>query len=97
MDRREDILIWRYRKEKLRALTSYSYGTEGGVVLHAPNPWGMRLGLLRTGLVVGLLTAGVSAGAWNAGWLSPMAGLLGTLTGGLATLVSALGMLDWLS
>jgi len=84
-------------QEKLRALSAYSYGTEGGVENKAPNPWGIRLAILRAGLTLGLLVAGGSAGAWNAGWLSPLAGLLGTLAGGIATLASAWGMVDWLS
>ena len=42
-------------QEKLRALSAYSYGTEGGVENNTPNPWGMRLGILRAGLMVGLL------------------------------------------
>jgi hypothetical protein len=84
-------------QEKLRALSAYSYGTEGGVDNNTPNPWGRHLEMLRAGLVLGLLVAGVSAGAWNAGWLSPLAGLLGTLAGGIGTLASAWGMADWLS
>jgi hypothetical protein len=84
-------------QEKLRALSAYSYGTEGGVDNNTPNPWGMRLAILRAGLVLGLLVAGVSAGAWNASWLSSSAGLLGTLAGGITTLASAWGTVDWLS
>ena len=84
-------------QEKLRALSAYSYGTEGGVENNTPNPWGMRLSVLRVGWVAGLLLAGISAGAWNAGWLAPLAGLLGTLAGGLVTFVSAWGTSDWLS
>ena len=33
-------------QEKLRALSAYSYGTEGGVENNTPNPWGMRLSLI---------------------------------------------------
>jgi hypothetical protein len=84
-------------QEKLRALSAYSYGTEGGVENNTPNPWGMRLAILRAGLMLGLLVSGVSAGAWNAGWLSPLVGLLGTLAGGIATLASAWGTVDWLA
>ena len=32
---------------KLQALVSYSYGTESGVGNSSPNPWGMRLTVLR--------------------------------------------------
>jgi hypothetical protein len=84
-------------QENLRALSAYSYGTEGGVENNTPNPWGMRLAMLRAGLMVGLLVAGVSAGAWNAGWISPFIGLLGVLAGGIGTLASAWGMSDWLA
>jgi hypothetical protein len=84
-------------QEKLRTLSSYSYGTEGGVENNTPNPWGMRLAMLRAGLMVGLMVAGVSAGAWNAGWISPFIGLLGVLAGGIGTLASAWGMSDWLA
>jgi hypothetical protein len=84
-------------QQRLRALSAYSYGTEGGVENNTPNPWGMRLAMIRSGLMLGLLVAGISAGASNAGWLSPFVGLLGVLTGGIGTLTSAWGMSDWLA
>ncbi len=84
-------------QERLRALSAFSYGTEGGVENEAPNPWGMRLGLLRFGLITGMLAAGVSVGAWSAGWLSPFAGLLGLSCGGLISLACAWGNLDWMA
>jgi len=84
-------------QERLRAISAYSYGAEGGVEGGAPNPWVLRLKLLRLGLGIGLLVAGVSVGAWNAGWLSSLAGLLGLLAGGLVMLASALGMADWMA
>lgn len=34
-------------QERLRTLSAYSYGTEGGVQNNAPNPWGFQLELLR--------------------------------------------------
>jgi hypothetical protein len=40
-------------QEKLRSLSSYSYGTEGGVGNDTPNSWGMQLDFLRAGLFSG--------------------------------------------
>lgn len=84
-------------QERLRALSAYTYGTEGGVENDAPNPWGLRLSLLRFGLAVGLLVAGVGVGAWNAGWLKPLPALLAFLAGGSGMLVAALGMAEWMN
>ena len=83
-------------QERLRALSAYSYGTEGGVANNTPNPWGLRLAFFRGLLFVGMLVAGVSAGAWVAGWLPIMAGLLGVLSGGVASLAASLGVVDWM-
>lgn len=93
--------LWLFGKdaalqERLRALSAYSYGTEGGIGNDTPNPWGMRLALWRGLLVVGLLTAGISGGAWAIGWLGFFGGLLGLLSGGLMTISAALGTLEWM-
>ena len=69
-------------QEKLRALSSYSYGTEGGVENNAPNPWGMQLDMLRAMLFLGLLMAGISAGIWSAGWFNPLPEILIVIAGG---------------
>ena len=84
-------------QERLRALSAYTYGTEGGVENGAPNPWGLRLSLLRFGLLAGLLVAGVGIGAWNAGWLNSVPALLAFLAGGSGMLVAALGIADWMN
>lgn len=84
-------------QERLRSLTAYSYGTEGGVETNTPNPWAMQLQLLRSMLVVGLLLAGISAGVSSAGWSSWMTGLLGMLAGSAICLASASGVRDWLA
>src|ERR1700690_3075003 len=84
-------------QERLSALSAYSYGTEGGVENGTPNPWGMRLSLLRAFLAMGLLVAGVSGGIWSLGWLPPLLGMLGVLSGGLVCLASAWGVADWLA
>jgi hypothetical protein len=81
---------------RLRSLSAYSYGTEGGVENNAPNPWGIELGLLRFLLFLGLLVAGVSAGLWNAGWLAPLLGFIGVLAGSVMGAASSWGMRDWL-
>jgi hypothetical protein len=100
---REDngIRIWFTGKDpalqsKLQALVSYSYGTESGVGHGSPNPWGMRLTILRIFAVIGILIAGIFAGLSNAHWINLGVGIVGTLAGGILTLVSALGVLDWL-
>jgi hypothetical protein len=83
-------------QEKLRALSAYSYGTEGGVENHAPNPWGMQLDLLRALLFLGLITAGISAGIWSAGWFNPLPEILIVIAGAALCLASAWGMRNWL-
>jgi hypothetical protein len=83
-------------QERLRALSAYSYGTEGGVGNDTPNPWGLCLASFRGLLLVGMLVAGVSAGAWVAGWIPFSAGLLGVLCGGIASVAASLGVVDWM-
>lgn len=83
-------------QERLRSLSAYSYGTEGGVENNAPNPWGRELGFLRFLLATGLLVAGVSAGMWSAGWLAPLLGFIGVLAGSVMGAASSWGTRDWL-
>ena len=40
---------------KLQALVSYSYGTESGVGDLSPNPWGIRLTMLRVLVAIGII------------------------------------------
>lgn len=84
-------------QSKLQALVSYSYGTESGVDHRTPNPWGIRLIILRAFAVLGILVAGICAGLANAHWLDRVVGMVGILAGGILTIVSALGALDWMS
>jgi len=81
---------------KLRALSAYSYGTESGVGSNAPNPWGLRLGLLRGVLMFGGLIAAVSGGLIGAGWTSPGLGVIGILGGMTLAAAAGLGMLEWM-
>ena len=83
-------------QERLRSLSAYSYGTEGGVENNIPNPWGMQLTFLRSFLIMGLLVAGISGGVWSAGWLPASVGILGFLAGGVICMASAWGIRDWL-
>ncbi len=83
-------------QEKLRALSAYAYGTEGGIGNDAPNPWGLRLLLWRGLLFVGLAVASVSVGAWMVAWMDVWAGLLGLLSGGVMVIVAAFGTLEWM-
>lgn len=82
---------------RLQALVSYSYGTESGVGDSSPNPWGMRLTMLRALVAIGILVAGVFAGATTARWINLFVGILGTLAGSILTLVAAFGVLDWMN
>ena len=82
---------------KLKALVAYSYGTESGVGDSSPNPWGIRLTMLRTFAVIGILIAGVFAGLTTAHWINVVAGIIGTLAGGILTLVATFGVLDWMN
>jgi len=85
-------------QERLRALSSYSYGTESGVnETGAPNPWGIRLGILRFVIVVGSIIAVVFGGILGGGWINPYLGSLGVLGGGTLAVVGVLGMLNWMS
>jgi hypothetical protein len=82
---------------KLQALGSYSYGTESGVGDSSPNPWGMRLTMLRVLVAIGIIVAGIFAGATTAGWINLFVGIMGTLAGGILTLVATFGVLDWMN
>ncbi len=84
-------------QERLRALSAYSYGTEGGVENAAPNPWGQRLSSLRALLVAGIFLAGASGGLGAAGWLMPGFAVLGLLSGIVLFVGAVLGMRDWLA
>ncbi|HKJ39849.1 MAG TPA: type IV secretion system DNA-binding domain-containing protein [Anaerolineales bacterium] len=83
-------------QERLRTLSAYSYGTEGGVENNTPNPWGLQLTFLRSFLIVGLLIAGLSGGIWSAGWLPPYVGILGVFAGGVICIACAWGIRSWL-
>ncbi|GER79177.1 MAG: hypothetical protein DPW21_00395 [Anaerolineae bacterium] len=83
-------------QERLRKLSAYAYGTEGGVENETPNPWGRELVFLRALLFISLLVAGVSGGLWSAGWLAPLFGVIGLIAGGVLFVTSAFGLRDWL-
>ena len=84
-------------QEKLRSLSAYSYGTEGGVGNDTPNSWGMQLDFLRAGLYTGLMMAGVSGGILFAGWFNPFGVLMFVIAGITICIASALGIRDWLA
>ncbi|MBK8420314.1 type IV secretion system DNA-binding domain-containing protein [Candidatus Villigracilis saccharophilus] len=83
-------------QERLRSLSAYSYGTEGGVQNNAPNPWGFQLELLRGMLFLGMIMAGISAGIWNAGWFKPVPEILFVLAGTLISIAASWGIRNWL-
>ncbi|HMM99693.1 MAG TPA: type IV secretory system conjugative DNA transfer family protein, partial [Anaerolineales bacterium] len=83
-------------QERLRKLSAYSYGTEGGVEGETPNPWKGELLFLRALLFIGLGIAGISGGLWSAHLLSPLFGVLGLIAGGILFVASAFGLRDWL-
>ncbi|MEW6405710.1 MAG: hypothetical protein AB1649_28295, partial [Chloroflexota bacterium] len=63
-------------QERLRKLSAYSYGTEGGVEGETPNPWKGELVFLRVLLFTSLVVAGISGGLWSAGFLAPIFGVI---------------------
>lgn len=84
-------------QERLRALSAYSYGTESGVAARgAPNPWGLRLGLLRAGMGLGGMIAGAGGGLLAADLAPIPAGLLALASGGALFLSAFLGLMDWM-
>jgi hypothetical protein len=83
-------------QERLRDLSSYSYGTEGGVENNTPNSWGLQLDFLRAMFFLGILMAGISGGVWSAGWFNPMPEILIVITGGALCIASAFGVRNWL-
>ena len=83
-------------QEKLRELSSYSYGTEGGVENKTPNSWGLHLDFLRAGLFTGIITAGISGGILFAGWFNPLPISLIVVAGCAISISSAWGIRSWL-
>ena len=83
-------------QERLRKLSAYSYGTEGGVEGETPNPWKGELVFLRALLFLGVLVAGLSGGLWSAHLLAPLFGVIGMIAGGVLFVASAFGLRDWL-
>ena len=83
-------------QERLRTLSAYSYGTEGGVESNTPNPWGMQLDLLRAMLFLGIIMAGISAGIWSAGWFNPLPEILILIAGSVISIAAAWGIRNWL-
>ena len=83
-------------QEKLRELSSYSYGTEGGVENKTPNSWGLHLDFLRAGLFTGIITAGISGGILFAGWFNPLPISLIVIAGCAISISSAWGIRSWL-
>lgn len=83
-------------QERLRSLSAYSYGTEGGVENKTPNPWGVQLDFLRGMLFLGLIMSCLSGGIWSAGWFNPLPEILGMIAGGVICIASAWGIRNWL-
>jgi hypothetical protein len=83
-------------QEKLRELSSYSYGTEGGVENNTPNSWGLQLDFLRGMFFLGIIMAGISGGIWSAGWFNPLPEILVVIAGAALCIASALGVRNWL-
>ncbi len=83
-------------QERLRKLSAYSYGTEGGVEGQTPNPWKGELVFLRAVLFISLSVAGISGGLWSAHLLAPLFGVIGLIAGGVLFVASAFGLRDWL-
>lgn len=85
-------------QERLRALSAYNYGSESGVQAdEAPNPWGLRLALLRAGMFLGGLIASLGGGVLAVGLLPNLVGMLAVASGGALFLAAFLGLLEWMA
>jgi hypothetical protein len=82
---------------KLKTLVAYSPVTDVGTGNDSPNPWATRLTILRAFAALGILIAGIFAGLTTAHWIHTVAGIIGTLAGGILTLVATFGILDWMN
>jgi len=80
-------------QRRLRALSTYNYTAEGGVDDDTPNPWGWRLRLYRSMLLLGGGLAAVGGGFVALGRAWPGFGLFAA--GGMLFLGGLLGQLDW--
>jgi hypothetical protein len=84
-------------QEQLRALVSYSYGTDSGVSeKNAPNPWGIRLAFLRFVIIVGVIIAAICGGLLGGGFINPFLAAVGIVGGGTIAIVGTLGTLNWM-
>jgi hypothetical protein len=100
-DENAGLRIWLLGKDqplqqKLRTLVAYSYGTESGVNEKSPNPWGIRLGILRAVTGIGCLTAITFGALMGGGWTDPYIASVGIAAGGLLAVVGVIGLLNWI-
>lgn len=83
-------------QSKLRSLSAYNYGTSVGVDDDEPNPWALRLKILRATMIIGAGLAGITAGAAVAGWLPWPIGVVTVLAGVVFFLIGLEGWRRWL-
>lgn len=83
-------------QSELRALAAYSYGSSGGVDDDHPNLWNFRLRLNQLMAITGTLTAGTLAGGALAGWWPYPAAILGTMAGGILTVIAGVNASQWM-
>ena len=83
-------------QDRLRALSAYNYGAETGVDDDTPNPWSLRLSLLRSLLGFGAVVAAISGAAIGPGWVSAGVGGIGAVSGLLIFLAAYLGIRNWM-
>lgn len=83
-------------QNKIRVLSSYSYGTTGGVKDEAPNPWNIKLSLLRVVIMAGAAMIAISISLAIIHLINPLAASVAGSAGLMIFLAGCLGLADWL-
>ena len=83
-------------QERLRELYAYAYSSEAGVSDDTPNPWGVKLTILKMVLFLGMGSAACGSASAMIGWIPGMAGIITLVAGTILTVVAGVGTYRWM-